>query len=290
MKIRRTRGFTIVELLVVIAVIGVLVAMTIFGFGSWRKRTAETEVKSALTSVSSAMKNAKNFGSGYPTNFPAGYSAHAHVVLELVSASSTAYCINGYSTEVASVRMSISSTNDKTVRSYLCPITGSVVATLGGSVPTAPRGVDLAPKLSAWLLNAGASYNTTDESLSVGSATQYTYASSGLIRVDQPTGITVNGLFYAAQQSTSGTYQPNAAWHMTIYYYAADGTTAVTNSSGNTLNGCAKSFPLSTWSTTSDCTFNGGPNVIYIDVRIIGPYGNTSSPDLKMKQIKIITT
>lgn len=60
------RGFTIVELLIVIVIIATLAMITIFSFGSWRKRTARTEVKQDLSVVVSSLKNYRNFNNVYP--------------------------------------------------------------------------------------------------------------------------------------------------------------------------------------------------------------------------------
>lgn len=97
------RGFTIVELIVVVVVIAMLATIMAFGFSSWRTRTATTEVKNALKSVSAAMKDAKNFGTGYPLSIPSSYSPQSGVTVTYSSGSSTAYCVVGTSVAVPSV-------------------------------------------------------------------------------------------------------------------------------------------------------------------------------------------
>jgi prepilin-type N-terminal cleavage/methylation domain-containing protein len=59
-------GFTIVELLIVISVIGILTSISIIGYGAWRQSLAEREVRSDLNGVATAMENARNWGEGYP--------------------------------------------------------------------------------------------------------------------------------------------------------------------------------------------------------------------------------
>ena len=59
-------GFTIVELVIVIVLLGILAGLSYAGINLWRERVAGTEVKSDLLNVVSAMKNAKNWGNGYP--------------------------------------------------------------------------------------------------------------------------------------------------------------------------------------------------------------------------------
>lgn len=60
-------GFTIVELLMIIAVISILTSIAIVGYGSWQRRIATKSVESDLLHVKSAMKNSLNFTNTYPT-------------------------------------------------------------------------------------------------------------------------------------------------------------------------------------------------------------------------------
>ena len=63
---RKATGFTLVELLVIVAVLSILLTVTYIGYGSWRSRAAASEVKSDLIGVAAAMESARNWGSGYP--------------------------------------------------------------------------------------------------------------------------------------------------------------------------------------------------------------------------------
>jgi prepilin-type N-terminal cleavage/methylation domain-containing protein len=102
-------GFTLVEILVVIAVLGVLVTLTLVVAGNWRLSTAQTEVKSDLKSVVGAMENARNFGTGYPTSIPSTFTASENVTITYASGSAASYCINGSSTAVSSVQYYVNS-------------------------------------------------------------------------------------------------------------------------------------------------------------------------------------
>ncbi|MDR1138110.1 MAG: type II secretion system GspH family protein [Synergistaceae bacterium] len=51
----KSRGFSLVEVLIVIMVIGILAGMSMFAFGSWREKTQATVILSELDSAKNAM-------------------------------------------------------------------------------------------------------------------------------------------------------------------------------------------------------------------------------------------
>jgi prepilin-type N-terminal cleavage/methylation domain-containing protein len=110
-SLHRQRGFTIVELLTVIIVIGILASITVFAVSNWRTRTAQGEVQSDLNGVAAAMENAKNFGAGYPATIPTSFQASPNVTVTLMSDSLTNYCVQAASKVVPSVIYSVSSTS-----------------------------------------------------------------------------------------------------------------------------------------------------------------------------------
>lgn len=60
------RGFTIVELIVVIAVMGILAGITVVGYNGWRERASRDAVLSDIAQASNAMKSQLNFTNSYP--------------------------------------------------------------------------------------------------------------------------------------------------------------------------------------------------------------------------------
>lgn len=102
-KNRRLNGFTIVETIVVIAVIGILATIVAVGYNSWQRSTIEAQLKSDLTNVASAMENYRNFNNGYPASIPSTFTASEGVVLTVDNSDSSTYCIDAVSSKDGSI-------------------------------------------------------------------------------------------------------------------------------------------------------------------------------------------
>jgi prepilin-type N-terminal cleavage/methylation domain-containing protein len=93
-------GFTIVELLVVISIVGILATISVVGYGAWRNSATATQVKSDLNAVAAAMENARTFNNEYPTTLPTNVTTSENVTLVLATGSTeTAYCVDGASSD-----------------------------------------------------------------------------------------------------------------------------------------------------------------------------------------------
>lgn len=115
----RQQAFTIVEVVTVIAVIGILTTITYFVIGDWRSRTAKAEVASDLNAVASAMESERTFSNGYPSSIPSSFTASPNVTVALVSSTSTTYCAQATSTAVSSVVYHVTN-SDKTPAEGSC--------------------------------------------------------------------------------------------------------------------------------------------------------------------------
>jgi len=82
--IMKLRGFTIVELLVIITVIAILAGVVIVGYGAWQKRVATKAVLSDTHLARSGLENFNNFKDNYPPNLAGtGFASSKNVAITL---------------------------------------------------------------------------------------------------------------------------------------------------------------------------------------------------------------
>lgn len=277
----KQKGFTIVELLIVIVVIAILAAITIVAFNGIQQRAKNSAIQADLSNAAKLMSLAKidSTNESYPTSLPSSTKASQGVVLQLATTGSdNSFCVNAYGLSPYSVA-SFDSTSNK-IRDYLCPgaPSGSPV---GGTVPTAPRGVNLVADVSTWTMTGGVSYNsTTNELVFAGTGD----ATSPLIRIDAPTSAALRVESYATAAAPSQT--PNSGVYFSSSYYGSDGITPATNSSGYTGNGNAQSIPLSTW-TARTWTTPAGPGVVYVKF-VIRSAPTTYTSDNRIRNVTVV--
>jgi prepilin-type N-terminal cleavage/methylation domain-containing protein len=224
---KKQTGFTIVELLIVIVVIGILAAITIVAYNGIQQRARTSTLQSDLSNAASQMHLAKvdSTNDSYPTSLPSGTKASQGVILQLAqTGNANTFCINAYIPSPYTVASFDSSSSQ--MRNYLCSgaTTGSAV---GGTTPAAPRGVNLVADVSTWTMSGGVSYNSSTNELVFNGAGD---ATSPLIRIDEPTSAALKVESFATTASPSQT--PNSGVYFSSFYYGSDGTTPATNSIG----------------------------------------------------------
>lgn len=62
---QKSSGFTLIELAVTIMIIGILITITAFGWGSWQRTTATNVLKSDLSQAVAQLKNDLNWKNAY---------------------------------------------------------------------------------------------------------------------------------------------------------------------------------------------------------------------------------
>ena len=90
------RGFTIVELVVVIVVIGILASITTFAYRGWRQDNANTAVTTDLQAAAHAMDQYRNFNDVYPTTaqLKSTYKGKATVTVKALDSGKN-FCLTG---------------------------------------------------------------------------------------------------------------------------------------------------------------------------------------------------
>lgn len=140
-------GFTIVELLIVIVVIGILAAITIVAYNGVQDRAYTTTLKSDLSNASQQMELANATVGSYPTTLPSDVKASPNVILSL-SQATTGYCINAELSTKPSIQWRYDSANGG-LQQGLC--SGAVMS--GSELGESPNLVTNTDFTSGWHLN-----------------------------------------------------------------------------------------------------------------------------------------
>ena len=126
---KRQSGFTIVELLIVIVVIGILAAITIVAYSGI---TARANTSSALTAADNVSKKSEAYNADQSTGYPATFAA-------LTGAVSTASYFLSNITLAPAVMVAAPAT-PATVNFYRCGTSGAVAAPTSYALITATTG------------------------------------------------------------------------------------------------------------------------------------------------------
>src|SRR5665648_62146 len=215
---RKIPGFTLVELIVAISVIGILASIVIVSYPNWQNSIISAQLKSDLNGVASAMESARTFNNSYPTLVSnlTTFKPSKNTILTGGSSDGVVYCIDA------------SSSQNATIHYYIDQNIGSQGAQLG---TCASRSISIATAIPTNLIATAASSSSINVSWNASAgATSYTLQRGSNSSFTSATTI--------ATQAGS-TFVSSGLAQGTPYYYRVQATDA---------NG------TSNWSTTATAT------------------------------------
>lgn len=226
-------GFTLVELLIVIVVIGILAAITLVAYNGVQQKATQAMLDSDLTQASKAVVLYQTENGALPASLATVNISNGNGVTYDYGAQSTAYCISATSNSMS-----------RYVASNSQPSTGDCSAAF---VKWSPSGaVSYDPNSNEIILSTSGSGN----------------AISPLIPTNGKASATITLQMYATIASPNGGTGKSCAY-LSSAYYASDGVTPVKNSAGYTGNGNAGCYALSSWATHTWTTPTGS-GVAYV--------------------------
>lgn len=110
MQSSKKRGFTIVELLVVIVIIAIIASILYFILSGWRVETARTEVQNDLKNLTTEIQQYRNFNNTYPATLAnLQYDNTSSVSISYTLRGDGTYCINASSIPEPAVQYNVDS-------------------------------------------------------------------------------------------------------------------------------------------------------------------------------------
>jgi prepilin-type N-terminal cleavage/methylation domain-containing protein len=220
------KGFTVIELLIVIAVIAVLATLVIVGYGGWKNTTLTSQIKSDLNGVASAMESARNFTSIYPASIPSTFTASSGSVLSGGSTDGgVTYCIDATTSSDPSITYYIASeSKDKGA------LSGTCATRPGLPVPGVPTGLTINSTSGTTIgLSWSASSNAVSYTAQCASDAAFVVGPQSSTVTSPTVSTTVNGLnnissYYCRVSATNA--NGTSSWSATA------GSTTTTNTYG----------------------------------------------------------
>ena len=216
---RNATGFTIVELLIVIVVVGVLAAISIVAYNSVQQKAAEAALKSDLRSASTQLETEYIQAGAYPVSSgspPAIVHASAGITFTYTS-DGQAYCLTA-----ASARSGVSShrvSNGEAIAEGVCPGHGDD----GGSGSSTLVNMHDNPSIeTTWLTNYGGANGSA-----IAHNTTRSHTGAASLRVTMPVASAGQVGTIMLQRDVGDFFQPNTTYTASAYVFVPAGTVDV---------------------------------------------------------------
>lgn len=228
----KQQGFTIVELLMVIVIIGVLVAVSIVAYNGVNKKANSSSLESNLSQAARKLEALKATDGVFPSDLSSSGLADIASFGYWTSSNQVNYCLSSKK--------------------------GDIVREISSSNPTPREGI-CAGALFRWSVSGGVSYDELRDQL-VLTHNINGIARSPLFLLDGKTVQMTMALESFATIPRAGGAGDTAQVYSGAAYFATNGVTPVYNSAGWTSNGNARELPLNSWENYS-WSISTGSNV-----------------------------
>ena len=277
----RYRGFTIVELIVVVAVIGILAGVVLVSYGSWRTSVATASVKSDLQHAASAMESSRSFGNTYSATLPTTFTSSSGDTMTLTVTSATSFCIDGTSSNSSSIQYYIDNLTQATG-----PKIGTCATRTSALLPSVPTGLTVGLASTTSLsLTWTASSNATSYTAQCASDTAFIVGSQSTTVTDPTVTAVVTGLssttsYYCRVNATNAS--STSAWSATVGPTTPN--TAPPSANGGVVTTLAGSLTAGYIEGSGTSARFNGPNDVTVDAS-----GNIYIPDYYNNAIRKLT-
>lgn len=121
---KNINGYSLLELIVVICIIGIISTIAVISYSGWKQSTMFTQLSNDLNGVSTAMESARTFNNSYPLTIPSTFTPSNGVTLSGGGrADGKSFCIQAVSANYPTLIYSIDSSDSNVqVKSGACPV------------------------------------------------------------------------------------------------------------------------------------------------------------------------
>ena len=297
------KGFTVIELVVVITVIAILATVVIVGWGAWRENTAKTVVENDLNGVVASLQSASIWQDGLSSLTPGAeipdtlMEASDDVTLTYYGGTATAYCIDAESKVETSIKRYVKVIDKKETRGD-----GTCASVIGTPpTPTVTSVVSGTSVVFSWTVTGDTEGVTAETSLNgsawtpvalrgtIAAGDGYAQMQSLRVRTKNAFGgvsatvtksATTASVPTASAQTVKGGPSTNPACTTGCYSYAVTtsnfpaGSYAVTCYDAYGTLGPSQTVSIPASGTTTLECFSGNPGSHYVK---IGSWGNATA-------------